>query len=202
MTMTLFFIVLNLLDPCNIFTMELHTKRLLLDEVVPSDLDNIHLLHSFPEVDRYNTMGIPETIEQSASLLSGWMAHQDQQPRTSYIFCMRSVATKEFVGLMALNLGKPKYKMAEVWYKIFPAHWGHGYTTEALAQVLKFGFEVLQLHRIEAGCAVENVASVRVLEKAGMTREGLQRKALPIRGDWVDCFCYAILETDYDPAAP
>jgi [ribosomal protein S5]-alanine N-acetyltransferase len=55
----------------------------------------------------------------------------------------------------------------------------------------------LRLHRIEAGCAVENIPSIKVLEKAGMTREGLKRKKLPIRGEWKDNYFYAILEEDF-----
>ncbi len=61
-------------------------------------------------------------------------------------------------------------------------HWRKGYTTEALTKLLDFGFNELKLHRIEAGCAIENIASNKVLEKVGMTKEGIKRKILPIRG--------------------
>lgn len=87
-----------------------------------------------------------------------------------------------------------------MWYKLLPAHWGQGLTTEALKALISFGFDQLQLHRIEAGCAVENVASIRVLEKAGLTREGRKRQVLPIRGKWVDNYWFAILETDWSAA--
>jgi len=56
----------------------------------------------------------------------------------------------------------------------------------------------LQLHRIEAGCSVDNIASSKVLEKVGMTREGMKRKKLPIRGEWKDNYFYAILEDDFN----
>jgi RimJ/RimL family protein N-acetyltransferase len=51
-------------------------------------------------------------------------------------------------------------------------HWGKGHGTEAVNRVLDFGFNDLNLHRIKAGCAVENIASIKVLEKVGMIREG------------------------------
>jgi [ribosomal protein S5]-alanine N-acetyltransferase len=66
-----------------------------------------------------------------------------------------------------------------------------------LRKLLDFSFNILKLHRIEAGCAVENTASIKVLEKAGMTREGMKRKKLPIRGDWKDNYFYAISEEDF-----
>jgi len=52
------------------------------------------------------------------------------------------------------------------------------------------------LHRIEAGVATQNLNSIKLLEKVGMTREGMYRKILPIRGEWVDNYSYAILEED------
>ena len=54
----------------------------------------------------------------------------------------------------------------------------------------------LRLHRIETGCAVGNIGSIRVLEKAGMVREGRLRQVLPLRSGWSDNFKYSILETD------
>ena len=71
-----------------------------------------------------------------------------------------------------------------------------GYATEALKEILRFGFDQLNLHRIEAGCAVENVASIKVLEKAGMQREGRKRQVLPLKSGWSDNFEYAILAAD------
>lgn len=179
--------------------MELHTPRLLLRELSPADLEAVHRLHSLPEVDEFNTLGIPEAVETTERLLTDWLAQRAATPRTAYVFAVQRTADHEFVGLMALTLGKATFKNAEVWYKLLPAHWGQGLTTEALRALLAFGFNRLRLHRIEAGCAVENPASARVLEKAGMTREGRKRQVLPIRGTWVDNYLFAILESDEVP---
>ena len=89
------------------------------------------------------------------------------------------------------------YRIAEVWYKILPNFWGQGLATEALAELLKFGFLDLGLHRIEAGCAIENVASFKVLGKVGMIREGQKRRVLPLKGQWSDNYIYGILDTDF-----
>ncbi|UOQ68936.1 GNAT family N-acetyltransferase [Hymenobacter volaticus] len=176
--------------------MDLYTIRLHLRELSLTDLEAVHHLHSLPEVDEFNTLGIPDSLAATEHLLAGWLVQQQASPRTSYIFYVQRVESKEFVGLLALNLGKANFKNGEVWYKLLPAHWGQGLTTEALTRLLDFGFNHLHLHRIEAGCAVENVASIRVLEKVGMTREGRKRQVLPIRGQWVDNYFFAILETD------
>ena len=88
--------------------------------------------------------------------------------------------------------------MGEFYYKFHPDFWGKGFATETAKALIKFGFEEYNLHRIEAGVATENLASKRVLEKAGMTCEGIRRKILPIRGEWKDNFHFAILEDDID----
>jgi RimJ/RimL family protein N-acetyltransferase len=137
-------------------------------------------------------------IATSEFLLAGWIAQQKSIPRMSYIFCIEHNESNLFVGLIALNLGKLNFKIAEVWYKIHPDYWRQGYATEALTKLLKFSFFDLGLHRIEAGCAVENIASIKVLKKVGMTREGRKRKILPIRGEWIDNYFYSILETEYE----
>ena len=176
--------------------MELQTKRLQLQELVLEDLNDIHLLHSLQETDEFNTLGIPENIIVTEIILKEWIEKQNTVPRISYIFCIK--LTNLFVGLIALNIGKPNFKIAEVWFKIHPSYWRQGYTTEALESLFKFGFTNLELHRIEAGCAVENIASIKVMEKVGMIREGHKRKILPIRGTWVDNYIYSILETDME----
>lgn len=177
--------------------MTLQTKRLLIRPLSIADLDKIHELHSLPETDRFNTLGIPDTPETTEKIINEWITEQSATLQTSYVFCVDILKTKEFIGLIALNLGEPKFKTAEVWYKTHLNYWGQGYTTEALTEILYFGFHELKLHRIEAGCAVENVASHRVLEKAGMTKEGIKRKKLPLKGEWKDSYFFAILEEDF-----
>jgi ribosomal-protein-alanine N-acetyltransferase len=177
--------------------MTLQTDRLNLRQLSITDIDKIHELHSLPETDQFNTLGIPETIQTTEQIVNEWLVEQNAIPRTSYIFCIHNNETKQFIGLIALLLGKPNFRTAEIWYKIHIDYWRQGYTTEALNKLLDFGFNDMGLHRIEAGCAVENIASSKVLEKAGMTKEGMKRKKLPIRGEWKDNYFYAMLEEDF-----
>jgi ribosomal-protein-alanine N-acetyltransferase len=174
------------------------TKRLTLREVSLADLTAIHELLSLPETDQFNTLGIPETTDVTAELVMGWLEENKSQERNSYVLSLEIPEARQFIGLIALYLGKSKYKKGEVWFKTHSSYWNKGYTTEALHCILQFAFKELDLHRIEAGCAVGNIASKRVLEKVGMVQEGLLRKNLPIRGEWVDNFKFAILDTDFE----
>ena len=177
--------------------MEFSTERLLIRELSLADMEKIHILHSFREIDEFNTIGIPETIQTTEALLNEWITQQKSIPRMSYIFSIIHIQSNEFIGLIALNLGKVSFKNAEIWYKIHPSYWRQGFATEALTKILDYGFYELHLHRIEAGVAVENIPSIKMLEKVGMIKEGRKRQFLPIRGMWVDNYFYSILDTDF-----
>lgn len=176
--------------------MLLQTDRLYLREISSNETGLIHELHSLPETDEFNTLGIPDSFQTTETIVNEWLTGQTVTPQTSYVFYIELIETKQFIGLIALNIGKSKFKNAEVWYKIHVNHWRKGYTTEALQRLISWGFNELNLHRIEAGCAVENIASSRVMEKVGMTLEGRKRKNLPLKGTWSDSFIYAILDED------
>lgn len=154
-------------------------------------------MHSLPETDEFNALGIPKNIEETSNIITPWIAQNKLSVVKNYTFAIEKKSDAEFIGLFGLKLGSEKYKRAEVWYKIHRNHWNKGYATEALNAVLNFGFKTLKLHRIEAGCAVDNLGSIRVLEKAGMTKEGRRKQILPLKSGWADNFEYAILETEY-----
>ncbi len=176
--------------------MQLRTERLILRETTINDLQNIHQLHSFPEVDEFNTMGIPSSIKETEKLINEWIASQIESPQKKYVFAIEN-SEKQFIGLVGINIGKPKYFNAEIWYKLLPQFWNNGFATESVNEILNFCFTELKLHRVEAGCATENISSINVLEKSGFIKEGLRRKLLPIRGKWLDNFEFAILEEDF-----
>lgn len=175
---------------------ELETERVLLRRIQLSDLNFIHELHSLPETDQFNALGIPETIEETKSIIIPWIEQNELEIVKNYTFAIQLKEGKKLIGLFGFKIGNEKYKRAEVWYKIHSNYWNKGYATEMLKRVIDFGFEDLKLHRIEAGCAVDNMGSIKVLEKAGMIREGRGRKVLPLKSGWSDNFEYAILETD------
>lgn len=176
--------------------MELETLRLKLKEITPDDINDIHRLYSFPEIDEYNTMGIPESIDETIEIVRLMIDVQQTEERKSYTWKSVRKDSNEFVGTAGINLSANRFKMGEIFYELFPSQWGQGFATEVAKALIKAGFEVFHLHRVEAGVATENIRSIRVLEKSGMTREGIKRKILPIRGEWKDNYHYAIVEDD------
>jgi RimJ/RimL family protein N-acetyltransferase len=175
---------------------ELFSKRLKLRLIETSDLIAIHELHSLTETDEFNTLGIPEDNTETKKIIEGWITANKEEEIINYTFVVEENSTNHFIGLIAVSLGNKKHRKAEVWYKLHLNYWGKGYGTEALNRILDFGLSGLKLHRIEAGCAVNNSASIKVLEKTGMIQEGRGRQSLPLKSGWSDNFKYAILESD------
>lgn len=176
--------------------MKFLTSRLKIRNVMIDDIDAIHAMNSMPEVDQYNTLGIPKTIHETRELIETRIIENQKSEVQNYTFVILSRTNDAFIGMIGLMLDNKKYNRGEVWYKILPTQWNRGYATEALNKIIVFGFETLHLHRIQAGCAVENIGSIRVLEKVGMIREGRGRKVIPLKSGWSDSFEYSILETD------
>lgn len=176
--------------------MILQTERTVLSLIESSDLEAIHKLHSLPETDEFNTLGIPKSIEETEAVIAPWVYENKLDKLRQYTFAIRRLSDNEFIGLFGLKLGAEKYKRGEVWYKILPKFWNQGMATEVLRKVISYSFDELGLHRVQAGCAIENEGSIKVLEKVGMLREGRGRQVLPLKNGWSDNFEYAILDSD------
>src|SRR5439155_2232526 len=88
----------------------------------------------------------------------------------------------EMIGTVGLLRFDFEHRRAEVGYEIARRWWGRGLATEAAAAVIKYGFSVLGLHRIEAGILLGNDASGRVVQKLGFVEEGPRRGYLYAKG--------------------
>ncbi len=176
--------------------MENLASRIELQEITLDDLSFIHRLHSNPKVDEYNTLGIPESKEVTRTFIQSLLDAKNIIPQSRYCWVVRLLNTKEEIGICGFTLSNDRFNKGEIYYNLAPEHWGVGYATEIAKELIKFGFNEFKLHRIEAGVAVNNARSIKVLKKAGMAQEGRRRQILPIRGQWVDNFHFAIIESD------
>jgi [ribosomal protein S5]-alanine N-acetyltransferase len=101
------------------------------------------------------------------------------------------------IGSMALSVNK-NHNRGELGYMIAKEHWNHGYCTEAARAMMRYGFEALGLNRVQAMHFPRNPASGRVMQKLGMTKEGLLRQYVDNRGAFEDIVLYSILRTEFE----
>jgi len=176
---------------------EIYSKRLLLKVISKSDLLQIHKLHLLAETNLFNTLGIPNSLAESEAVVNRLIALNESVPRALFGFSVFLEKSNQFIGIAGITMGKEKYENGELWFKFHKDYWNQGFATETVNRLLSFGFKELKLHRMEAGCAVNNVASTRVLLKAGFKQEGIKRKHLPLETGWADCLEYGILSAEY-----
>jgi ribosomal-protein-alanine N-acetyltransferase len=96
-------------------------------------------------------------------------------------------------GVTLSNIRRGVAQTASLGYWAGQMHAGQGYTTAAVRAVVRYAFEDLDLHRVEAACQPDNIASRRVLEKCGFTQEGMARAYLKINGQWRDHVLFGIV---------
>ena len=105
--------------------------------------------------------------------------------------------TGKFIGTCGFTTLDFTNNSAEVGYVLNRDYWGHGFAPEALMRVLRFGFMELNIHRIEARYMTPNAQSRRVMEKCGMSFEGVRRSSLYVKGSYRDIGTCSILSEEY-----
>ncbi|MDJ0894348.1 MAG: GNAT family protein [Alphaproteobacteria bacterium] len=178
--------------------MELSTDRLLLRPFKASDLPHIQRYAMRPEYIRFLPRPV-QTAESVAAYLNERLQEQRQQNGGRFHFAIEPKGSKRVVGAIRLTVLDPVHRQAELGYAMDSAVEGRGFMTEAVKRILEFGFNELDLHRISAGVDVDNDRSWRLLERAGMTREGRMREEKCVRGEWRDAYLYAMLADDPRP---
>ena len=115
----------------------------------------------------------------------------------SFAFLIFDLGTDALLG--GLTVGGVRRGVAQaatLGYWMGERYAGKGRMTRAVSAATRYGFSTLRLHRIEAACLPENVASMTLLEHNGFQREGLARAYLRINGVWRDHLLYALLERE------
>ena len=142
-----------------------------------------------PEVARYMTWRPHRSARNTQAFLRRLLAAGRRGTARPWVISARD-DDRPF-GVIELRLGGHR---AELGYVLARPWWGHGLMTEAARAVVEWGLAQAEIYRVWAVTDVDNTASVRVLEKTGMTREGLLRSWLihpSLSPEPRDCWCYA-----------
>ena len=123
------------------------------------------------EVTRYLTWRPHQRIEQTQEFVQDCLFAWEQETRFPYMITLKE--TSEVIGMIDPRIEGSKVGIG---YGTARAHWGKGYVTEATRAAIEWAFQQPSIYRVYATTDVENIASRRVLEKAGMQCEGILRK--------------------------
>ena len=168
--------------------MELATERLLLRPWRRGDEEALVRHADNPRVSRFLRDRFPCPYGRKDA--ERWIAHVEAQPGPPTAFAL-VVAGEPVGGIGVEPFGDVHRIGGELGYWLGEACWGQGYATEAVRAMVPYGFATLGLLRLQAAVYGPNVASVRVLEKAGFVHEGTMRRAVLKRGEVHDVLLYA-----------
>jgi ribosomal-protein-alanine N-acetyltransferase len=118
----------------------------------------------------------------------------------SFAFLIFESTSDELLGGLTLGgIRRGVAQAATLGYWMGAPNAGKGRMTRAVAAVVRFGFDTLRLHRIEAACIPDNAPSIALLERNGFRREGFARAYLKINDAWRDHVLLALLEGEAKP---
>ena len=169
------------------YPVELHGQQVILREFTGADLPDVLSIVGDDEVTSWLSFD-SRSADEARVMLDGVLVRARQEPRAEYYLAVALPGDSAVLGFARLGLAGTR--AAKLGFAVRRSAWGHGYATDAARTLITFGFGELGLHRIEAGTAVDNVASQRVLEKNRFTRVGLLRAHLLIHGEWVDHYLW------------
>ena len=119
---------------------------------------------------------------------------EEYEAGSAIAFLIFETVQRRLIG--GITIGNVRYgvsQSAQIGYWMGERYAGQGYMQDAIRVLISHAFGAMRLHRIEAACIPANARSIRVLEKAGFSREGLLRSYLRINGIWQDHFIYSLI---------
>jgi ribosomal-protein-alanine N-acetyltransferase len=176
----------------------LTTDRLLLRPFTDADAPAVQRLAGDRAIAA-TTLLIPHPYPDGVA--EEWFAGHEPswEQGTGLALAITQLETADVVGAVGLTIS-PEHRCGELGYWIGRPYWGRGYGTEAARATIAFGFESMNLNRIEAHHFHTNPASGKIMRKLGMTLEGTMRQKIRKWGEFLDTHHYAILRSEYDAA--
>lgn len=174
----------------------LETERLIYRKIELNDVDDLFEIFSDKDTTYCMTWEVNKTKEDTLNKFIKVINKRHEQGQ-SVDWAIVHKESKKVIGNCAFIGWSNKHSKAEIGYVLNKAYRGQGFATEALQELIRFGFEIIQLNRIEGGCDIDNAASEKVMLKVGMQFEGVLRKNEFIKGEFRDTKIFAMLKEDY-----
>jgi len=171
------------------------TKSLILKKMTLKDAEDLFEYASDPEVTKYITWAPHKSIDDSIDFLKSVLRRYENNEVSEWGIVYKE--NNKFIGTCGYVLWVPVHSLAEIAIALSGEYWGKGLMTEAVKEVIKYGFEKMNLNRIYARCFMENIGSQKVLEKVGMKFEGILREQMFIKSKFSDMKIYSILRKEY-----
>jgi len=172
----------------------LTSSQVTLRQLRASDAPSLCALLTTEEVSRF--ISPPPTTVDGFERFIAWTLRQ-RQAGSYACFAVTIDNTDTAIGIFQLRELEPGFGTAEWGFAIGSAYWGSGVFQEGAELMIKFAFEVVGVHRLEARAAVKNGRGNGALRKIGAVQEGLLRKSFLKDGEYMDQALWTILHEDW-----
>lgn len=175
----------------------LETSRLCLREIISSDDEAIFAIRGDYEVTKYNTGKAYADIEQAQALIESMTMLFEEEQELRWGITLKSDET--VIGMCGFNYWNRIDKRASIGFDLNRKFWRRGIMREALHAMLDFGFEQMELNRIEADASSINIASVKLLQSLNFQQEGVQRQQYFENEQYYDLSLFSLLQREWQP---
>lgn len=177
-------------------TVSLETERLILRRFTPDDADAMFRNWAGdPEVTRFLSWPTHTDVSVSRAVIDSWTKEYEKPNYYSWAIVLKEI--NEPIGSISAVFCRDDLRLVEIGYCIGQKWWHRGYTSEALAELIRFFFEDVGMNRIEAKHDPRNPNSGKVMLKCGMKYEGTTRQDFINNQGICDSARYAILAEEY-----
>lgn len=174
----------------------LHTERLSLRAMHPIDAEDMYDYSRRPEVTKY----LLWTEHKNVGYTKDYLFYVGTRYALGdfYDWAIIDLESRRMIGTCGFTRIDAANDCAEIGYVLNPDFHGKGYATEAVRKIIDFGFSELSLNRIEARFMKGNEASLRLMQRVGMTFEGYMRDLIFVKGSYRTVGISSILKSEYD----
>jgi ribosomal-protein-alanine N-acetyltransferase len=175
----------------------LETERLLLRPVRQEDAENIYDYGKNPKSSEYTLWNQYKSINDAHSFIENYIFPNYEKNIPEPIAICWKEKPDELIGMVGCFWASEKNKCMELAYVVNPKHWGQGVCTEAAKALVDFCFKRFDVQRIQAQFKAPNIASGKVMEKIGMSFEGVNKSACFHKEQFWDMHMYATTREDW-----
>jgi [ribosomal protein S5]-alanine N-acetyltransferase len=170
----------------------LQTERLILRKLSLDDAEEIFVLRSNEDVNKYLDRQKAIDIDDAIAFINKVNISAANDQLAYWGICLKNNPT--LIGTICLwNLNVDENK-AEVGYELIPEYQGKGFAREALSKIINFGFEIMQLDKIEAYTLKENIPSTKLLSYFGFTRDPHEESKIDFSVDNANTVVYSLFK--------
>ena len=174
----------------------IETDRLVLRQITKDDAADIFTYLSDEKVMQYYGLEPFKSIEEALEEIEWYQSIFDENSGIRWGITLKGHG--KVIGSCGFLNKVPQHYRSEIGFELSKDFWGQGIATEALEAVIKYGFEQLDLQRIQALIEPPNISSQKLVERNGFIKEGLLRNYEFTCGKFDDLFMYSLIKQDFE----